>query len=102
MSHSNIRQIPRSCVSYHPGHQLHWIHAKKAHEPRPEITVVTIHDDRRVELDGDDLHPSLAPRSRTATVGSLTRQDTTACGSHGSMRCSHRGGRIFNLAALDH
>ena len=59
MSHSNIRQIPGSCVSYHPGHQLHRIHAKKAHEPRPEITVVTIHDDRRVELDGDDLHLSL-------------------------------------------
>ena len=39
--------------------QVHWIHAKKAHEPRPEITVVTIHDDRRVELDGDDLHLSL-------------------------------------------
>jgi hypothetical protein len=38
---------------------LHRIHAKKAHEPRPEITVVTIHDDRRVELDGDDLHLSL-------------------------------------------
>jgi hypothetical protein len=33
MSHGNIRRIPRSCVSYHPGHQVHWIHAKKAHEP---------------------------------------------------------------------
>ena len=60
MSHGNIRRIPRSCVSYHPGHQVHWIHAKKAHEPQPEITVVvTVHDDGRVELDGDDLHLSL-------------------------------------------
>ena len=59
MSHGNIRRIPRSCVSYRPGHQVHWI-AKKAHEPQPEITVVvTVHNDGRVELDGDDLHLSL-------------------------------------------
>ena len=51
MSHGNIRRIPRSCVSYHPGHQVHWIHAKKAHEPQPEITVVvTVHDDGHVCL----------------------------------------------------
>ena len=30
MYDGNIRRIPRSCVSYHPGHQAHWIHAKEA------------------------------------------------------------------------
>ena len=62
MSHGNIRRIPRSCVSYHPGHQVHWIHAKKAHEPQPEITVVvTVHDDGHVELDGDDAASTQLP-----------------------------------------
>ena len=60
MSHGNIRRIPRSCVSYHPGHRMHWIHAKKAHVPQPQFTVVvTVHDDGHVELDDDDLHLSL-------------------------------------------
>src|SRR6476661_5627121 len=85
MSHRNIRQIPRSCVSYHPGHQVHWIHAKKAHEPQPEVTVVvTVHDDGRVELDGDDLHRSLwKPRFH-------------------ALFAPRYGGRIFNLVALGH
>ena len=57
---ATFAESPRSCASYHPGHQVHWIHAKKAHEPQPEITVVvTVHDDGHVELDGDDLHLSL-------------------------------------------
>ena len=42
MSHGDIRRILRSCVSYHPGHRVHWIHAKRAHEPHPEITVVVL------------------------------------------------------------
>ena len=90
MSHGNIRQIPRSCVSYHPGHQVHWIHAKKAHEPQPEIVVVvTVLGDGHVELDGDDLHLSLWKVPRGCSR-SLTRQVTMACGSPGSVRCSHR------------
>ena len=105
MSHSNIRRIPRSCVSYHPGHQVHWIHAKRAHEPQPEIiVVVTVHDDGRVELDGDDLHLSLW-NHRPAWLQSVLDQ----AGHHGlwkprfhALFAPRYGGGIFNLAALDH
>ena len=105
MSHGNIRRIPRSCVSYHPGHQVHWIHAKKAHEPQPEITVVvTVHDDGHVELDGDDLHLSLWNHD-PAWLQSVLDQ----AGHHGlwkprfhALFAPRYGGRIFNLAALDH
>ncbi len=91
MSHRTIRRIPRSCVSYQPGHQVHWIHAKNAHEPQPEITVdVTVHDDGHVELDGDDLHLSLWNHDPAWLQSVLDQEATTACGSPGSMRCSHR------------
>jgi hypothetical protein len=67
---------------------VHWIHAKTAREPQPEITVVvTVHDDGHVELDGDDLHLSLSSHEPAWRCGrSLARQATTACGSPGSMR----------------
>ena len=105
MSHRTIRRIPRSCVSYHPGHQVHWIHAKKAHEPQPEITVVvTVHDDGHVELDGDELHLSLWNHG-PAWLQSVLDQ----AGHHGlwkprfhALFAPRYGGRIFNLAALDH
>ena len=32
MPYNEIRSIDRSCRSYRPGHQLHWIQAKKAVE----------------------------------------------------------------------
>ena len=105
MSHGNIRRIARSCVSYRPGHQVHWIHAKKAHEPQPEITVVvTVHYDGRVDLDGDDLHLSLWNHG-PAWLQSVLDQ----AGHHGlwkprfhALFAPRYGGRIFNLAALDH
>lgn len=43
------------CGSYGPGHLVHWIQAKKSHEPdQPVIGVkiVAVHDDGRVELEG--------------------------------------------------
>ena len=105
MSHGNIRRIPRSCVSYRPGHQVHWIHAKKAHEPQQQITVVvTVHDDGHVELDGDDLHLSLWNHD-PAWLQSVLDQ----AGHHGlwklrfhALFAPRYGGRILNLAALDH
>ena len=88
-------------MSYHPGHQVDWIHAKKAHEPQPEITVVvTVHDDGRVELDGDDLHLSLWNHD-PAWLQSVRDQ----AGHHGlwkprfhALFAPRYGGRIFNLA----
>src|SRR6478672_12157833 len=85
--------------------QVHWIHAKKAHEPQPEITVVvTVHDDGHVELDGDDLHLSLWHHDPTWLQSVLDQ-----AGHHGlwkprfhALFAPRYGGRIFNLAALDH
>ena len=85
--------------------QVHWIHAKKAHEPQAQITVVvTVHDDGHVELDGDDLHLSLWNHD-PAWLQSVLDQ----AGHHGVWRprfhalfAPRYGGRIFNLAVLDH
>jgi hypothetical protein len=35
MSHYGIRAIDRTCGSYGPGHQVHWIQAKKSAEEGP-------------------------------------------------------------------
>ena len=61
MPYGEIRAIDRSCRSYRPGHQVHWIQAKKSVEERQPVidVVVTVQDDGHVELDGDDLHLSL-------------------------------------------
>jgi hypothetical protein len=85
--------------------QVHWIHAKKAHEPQPEITVVvTVHDDGHVELDGDDLHLSLWSHDPAWLQSVLGH-----AGHHGLWKprfhvlfVPRYGGRIVNLAALDH
>lgn len=34
MPRSGPRSHPRRCGSYHPGHEIHWIHARKASESR--------------------------------------------------------------------
>lgn len=104
MSHSNIRRIPRSCVSYHPGHQVHWIHAKKAHEPPPKITViVTVHDDGHVELDGDDLHLGLwhhGPAWLRSVLDQAGHHRLWEAPVPDAVRTALRG-LIFNVAALD-
>ena len=58
MPYGEIRPIDRSCGSYRPGHQAHWIQAKKSvEEQQPVIDVaVDVHDDGRVELEADQLH----------------------------------------------
>ena len=52
----------RSCGSYGPGHLMHWIQGKKSHEdgqPIIKVKVVAVHDDGRVEIQGDDLKLTL-------------------------------------------
>jgi len=52
----------RSCGSYGPGHLMHWIQGKKSHEdgqPVIKVKVVAVHDDGRVEIEGDDLKLTL-------------------------------------------
>lgn len=52
----------QSCGSYGPGHLMHWIQAKKSHEPDQPIIavkVVAVHDDGRLDIEGDDLARTL-------------------------------------------
>jgi hypothetical protein len=47
----------RICGFYRPGHQLHWIQGKKSHEdgqPVIRVKVVAVHDDRHVDIEGND------------------------------------------------
>jgi hypothetical protein len=48
-----IRPVDRSCGSYGPGHQMHWIQAKKSWEDeQPMIDVsIMVHHDGRVDLE---------------------------------------------------
>jgi hypothetical protein len=57
VSHYGIRPVDRSCGSYGPGHQMHWIQAKKSWEDeQPMIDVsIMVHHDGRVDLEGDEL-----------------------------------------------
>jgi hypothetical protein len=57
MSYYEIRPINRSCGSYGPGHQMHWIQAKKSWEDeQPMIDVsILVHHDGRVDIEGDEL-----------------------------------------------
>jgi hypothetical protein len=57
MPYEEIRAIDRSCGSYGPGHQMHWIQAKKSWEDEQPVIGVSIlvHHDGRVDLAGDDL-----------------------------------------------
>jgi hypothetical protein len=51
-----------SCGSYGPGHVMHWIQAKKSHEdgqPIISVKIVAVHDDGRVEIEGDDVQLTL-------------------------------------------
>ena len=56
MAHGDIRPIDRSCWSYRPGHQVHWIQANKSVEEEQLIAMaITVHDDGRVDIEGDEL-----------------------------------------------
>ena len=91
MSHGNIRRIPRSCVSYHPGHQVHWIHAKRrtsrSRRSLSSSRSTTTGMSNSTAMIYDSACGITIPRGCSR---SLIRQATMAYGSPGSMRCSHR------------
>ena len=76
MSHYWIRPVNRSCGSYGPGHQMHWIQAKKSWEDeQPMIDVsIVVHHDGHIDLEGDELKLAM---------------------------WNHDPHRLFSLAALD-
>ena len=58
LSPNGIPYAKKSCVSYRPGHAVHWIQAKKSREPgQPIIGVsVVVCTDGLLDLHANDLH----------------------------------------------
>ena len=91
----------RSCGSYRPGHQMHWIQMKKSQEDDQPITpvkVVAVHDDGRVDIDSTDGELTLwfyEPSRIRSVVNQRARwkpkYHVLETSSHGS----------FNMATLD-
>jgi hypothetical protein len=79
MSPHEIRPVDRSCGSYGPGHQVHWIQAKKSWEELQSAVAVDVaidHDAGWVRLDGDGLATTLwnhDPRRLQSVLGSSCR-----------------------------
>ena len=72
MPYNKIRPIDRSYGSYRPGHQVHWIQAKKSMEEQQPVIYVSavVHDDGQIDIEGHDLSLELwnhdPPRLRSA------------------------------------
>ena len=91
MPYNEIRAINRSCRSYRPGHQVHWIRAqvhwirakKSVEEEQPVIDVtVVVHDDGRVDIQADDLNLTAWNQRSAATA--VSGGNTGAAGRCGS------------------
>ena len=58
MPFGEIRAIDLSCPSYRPGHQVHWIQAKKSVDEQQQVinVSVVVRDDGRIDIVGDELN----------------------------------------------
>jgi hypothetical protein len=106
MSHYGIRPINRSCGSYGPGHQMHWIQAKKSWEgEQPMIDVsIVVHHDGRVDLEGDELTLTMwnhDPDRLRDVVDYAGRGRAVWKPRFHVLALPGPSGYLFNLAALD-
>ena len=104
MSFGEIRAIDRFCKSYRPGHHVHWIQAKKAvEEEQPVIGVaVVVHDDGRVDIDGDDLNLTLWNHDPDRLRSVLDYWDRAVWKPrYHVLSLPGLFGNVFNLAALE-
>ena len=100
MAFGEIRSIDRSCRSYRPGHQVHWIQAKKsAEDQQPVIDVaVVVRDDgrwhrrRRIETD------NVESRSRRTAVSGVPRGHAVWKPRLHVLSVAGLFGYVFNLA----
>jgi hypothetical protein len=103
MSHYGI-PVDRSCGSYRPGHQVHWIHAKKASEKAQSVINVSIafRGYGWVDIEGSDLSMILWTHGATRL-----RQAWDTCGRavwkpRWHMLClPGPSGSAFNMATWD-
>jgi hypothetical protein len=106
MSYYEIRPINRSCGSYGPGHQMHWIQAKKSWEDeQPMIDVsIVVHHDGRVDLEGDELTLTMwnhDPDRLRDVVDYAGRGRAVWKPRFHVLALPGPSGYLFNLAALD-
>lgn len=61
MSHTSSSSGGGQCVSYQPGHRVHWIQARKTHDEGQSMARVsaTVRDDDSIRLRGQDLDESM-------------------------------------------
>ncbi len=99
-----ISEIDRSCGSYGPGHQVHWIQAKKSWEEGPEITVskLVVHADGLVDLKGPELELTMWNHDPDRLRSVLNDHDRRADWKPRFHVLAVPGpsGYLFNLAAL--
>ena len=105
LDHSGVTAMSRSrsCGSYRPGHLIHWIQGKKAHEERQpiiKVKVVAVHDDGQVEIEGNDLKLTLWYHDPDSLRSALY------FGGYAEWKPKYHvlyvnSGRPFNLATLD-
>jgi hypothetical protein len=106
MSYYEIRPINRSCGSYGPGHQMHWIQAKKSWEdeqPVIEVSIV-VHLDGCVDLEGYDLKVAMwnhHPERLRDAVDYRGRGRGVWKPRFHVLAVPGPSGYLFNLAALD-
>ena len=91
MAVGEIRAIDRPCRSYRPGHQVHWIQAKKSMEDQqPVIDVaVVVHDDGRVGIEGDELKLTMWNHVACASASRRVRNRRSATVAPGAGGLEH-------------
>ena len=104
MPYNEIRAIDRSCGSYRPDHQVHWIQAKKSvEEQQPVIDVaVVVHDDGRVDIHGDDLNLTAWSHDRDRLQSAVDYRGRAVWKPrYHVLNLPGVFGSVFNLAALE-
>jgi hypothetical protein len=99
-----IRAIDRSCGSYGPGHQVHWIQAKKsAGGGQPVIGVsVVVHLDGRVDIEGHELNVTMWNHDPDRLRDAMDYQGRAVWKPRFHvLAVPGPSGYLFNLAALD-
>jgi hypothetical protein len=101
-----IHPVDRSCRLYGPGHQMHWIQAKKSREgEQPMIDVsVLVHHDGRIDVEGDELRLAMwnhDPDRLRDAVDNRGRHRAVWKPQFHVLAVPGPSGYLFNLAALD-
>jgi hypothetical protein len=105
MSSNRIPPVDRTCGTYAPGHQPHFIQVKKSWTEGPQITLsqVTVHDDGLVDLEGADGGLTVWNHHPERLRAVLEHQDQRAVWKprFGVLSVPGPFGYVFSMAPLD-